>query len=180
MRIPGAFRLRRIALFLYNHVVGYIPIHWFRRFLYRRLYEIGEGSTVMMGLVIRQLDGIRIGRCTNINARCTIDSRGGPVTIGDYVDVAPEVNIWTLEHDPMDPGFRAVGGPVTLERFVWIGNRAIILPGVTLGEGVVVAAGAVVTKSVEAYTIVGGVPAKPIGRRPRGQLPRPPYNAFML
>ena len=179
-RIPGGWRIHRLGLYLYNHFIGHLPSHALRMFFYRRRFAIGEGSTIMLGLRLRQLDGIRMGRCVNINANCTIDSRGGPVTFGDYADVAPDVNIWTLQHDPRDPAFGTVGGPVTLERFAWVGNRAIILPGVTLGEGAVVAAGSVVTKSVPPYTIVGGVPAKPIGERPRGQQPRSPYNAFLL
>jgi acetyltransferase-like isoleucine patch superfamily enzyme len=75
--------------------------------------------------------------------------------------------IWTLEHDPQDPNYAAVGGAVIIEDFVWISCRAIILPGVTVGEGAVVAAGAVVTKDVEPFSIVGGVPAKVIGVRNR-------------
>ena len=64
-----------------------------------------------------------------------------------------------------DPGFRAIAQPVIIEDYVFIGPRAIILPGVTLGKGAVVAAGAVVTKDVEPFSIVGGVPAKVIGER---------------
>ena len=172
--------MHRLGLYLYNHVIGHLPSHALRMLFYRMRFTIGAGSTIMLGLRLRQLDGIRMGRCVNINANCMIDSRGGAVTFGDYADVAPDVNIWTLQHDPHDPAFGAVGAPVTFEPFVWVGNRAIILPGVTLGEGAVVAAGSVVTKSVAPYTIVGGVPAKPIGDRPRGQQPRPPYNAFLL
>ena len=102
------------------------------------------------------------------------------VAIGHYVDIAPEVNVWTLQHDPMDPLFGTKAGGVTLNDYVWIGNRATILPGVEVGEGAVVAAGAVVTKNVEPYTLVAGVPARRIGERRRPQLPRQPYNPFML
>ncbi len=73
--------------------------------------------------------------------------------------------IWTMEHDPQDPLYRVKGGPVIIEDYVWISCRVVILPGVTIGEGAVVAAGAVVTKDVAPYTIVGGVPAKEIGTR---------------
>jgi maltose O-acetyltransferase len=60
-----------------------------------------------------------------------------------------------------------VGGPVTIHDHAWISARAIILPCVTIGQGAVVAAGAVVTRDVPEYSIVGGVPAKPIGTRPK-------------
>ncbi|WP_409014249.1 MULTISPECIES: acyltransferase [unclassified Arcicella] len=73
--------------------------------------------------------------------------------------------IWSLHHDYNDLHFKAVGGKVTIKKFAWLGSRCILLPGVTIGEGAVVAAGAVVTKDVPPYTIVGGIPAKPIAKR---------------
>ena len=63
-----------------------------------------------------------------------------------------------MEHDPQSPDFAIRGGPVVIEDYAWIGGRAVILPGLRIGEGAVVATGAVVTKDVPPYTIVGGVP----------------------
>ncbi len=68
-------------------------------------------------------------------------------------------------HDVHAPRFNDIAGFVTIEDYVWIGARAIVLPGVTLGRGAVVAAGSVVTKNVASMTIVAGVPAKPVGVR---------------
>ncbi len=73
--------------------------------------------------------------------------------------------IWTMEHDPQDPYYRGTGGPVNIHDYAWISCRVVILPDVTIGKGAVVAAGAVVTKDVAPYAIVGGVPAKTIGKR---------------
>lgn len=70
-----------------------------------------------------------------------------------------------MQHDPQCPNFGVESAPVVIEDYAWLSCRSIILPGVTVGKGAVVAAGAVVTKSVESYTIVGGIPAKPIGKR---------------
>jgi maltose O-acetyltransferase len=81
------------------------------------------------------------------------------------VDIASEVMIWTSEHDLHDPNMRAIEEKVIIEDYVFIGPRVIILPGVKIGRGAAVGAGAVVTKDVEPGTIVGGVPAKIIGRR---------------
>jgi maltose O-acetyltransferase len=80
-----------------------------------------------------------------------------------------------------DPLFREVLAPVTIADHVWIGSRAMILPGITVGEGAVVAAGAVVTRNVEPYTVVAGVPACPISTRsqrpqPRAQVYKPPLE----
>lgn len=134
----------------------------------------------MMGFNVRQLDSISIGSRSNINPNCMFDSRGGKITVGDYVDISPEVNIWTLQHDTQSPVFATLGGDVYIEDFVWIGNRAIILPGVTVGRGSVVAAGSVVTKSVEPNTIVGGVPARKIGKRNIYHEPREIYRPLFL
>lgn len=147
---------------------------------YRFYFEVGSDATIMLGFCVRSMSRINIGSTTNINQRCMFDSRGGMITIGDNVDIAPEVNIWTLEHDPQDSNFATKGGPVVVSNFVWIGSRVSILPNVTIGEGAVVATGAVVTKSVAPWTIVGGIPAKKIGERNREQNPRKPYNPILL
>ena len=73
--------------------------------------------------------------------------------------------IYNAEHDVNDPDFKALRAPVEIGDYVFIGPRAIILPGVKIGRGAVVGAGAVVTRDVEEFEIVGGVPAKVIGER---------------
>lgn len=107
-----------------------------------------------------------VGSGCNIGFRNHIDCRRG-VTIGNNVTMATEVMIWTLHHDYNDMRFGVRGGEVVIGDYCWICARAIILPGVTIGEGAVVAAGAVVCKDVEPWTVVGGVPAKKIGERQR-------------
>jgi maltose O-acetyltransferase len=87
------------------------------------------------------------------------------LTIGNNVNVAGEVNIFTEEHDVQSPDFAVAGGPVVIEDYVYLATRSMILPGITVGRGAVVAAGAVVTKDVPPYAIVGGVPARVIGER---------------
>src|SRR4051794_2186580 len=140
--------------------------------------RIGEGSALLMDLYVyirgrarsgRQ--GITIGRMTVVNQQCCLDGRGG-LTIGDYVSISPGVWILTDSHDMEDPLFREVLAPVTIGNHVWIGSRALILPGVTVGEGAVIAAGAGVTANVEPYAVVGGVPARQIGTRSRNVKPR--------
>lgn len=85
--------------------------------------------------------------------------------IGNCVDIAQDVRIWTLQHDYNSPSYEAKGKPVHINDYAWIASGATILPGITIGEGAVVATGSVVTKNVESYTIVAGVPARPIGTR---------------
>ena len=173
-------RVKALLRWLTNRFVTQLPSRRLRHAWYRLFIDLGPDANLMMGLTLRKLADISVGARSNINPDCLLDSRGGAIIIGADVDISPQVNIWTLQHDPKSPNFETKGGPVTIHDFVWIGNRAIILPGTTLGEGCVVAAGAVVTKDVPPYTIVGGIPAKPIGSRPQPQFPRKPYKPFLL
>ncbi len=138
--------------------------------------RIGSGSTIHMMARIYDPRYIVIGNDTIIGERVSLDGRRqmmgslGGITIGDHVDIASEVMIWTAEHDLKSERWLAREEPVKIEDYVFIGPRAIILPGVTIGRGAVVAAGAVVTKDVAALDIVVGVPAKPIAKRPVTQL----------
>jgi acetyltransferase-like isoleucine patch superfamily enzyme len=142
-------------------------LYWLRRFLYGSFgLSIGEGSIIYMGLETRAPQGVSIGKDTSIGHNCILDGRKG-LTIGDHVNLSSEVMIWTLQHDMNDSGFKAVGGAVEIGDYAWVSARAIILPGRKIGKGAVVAAGSVVTKDVEDYAIVGGVPAKKIGERNR-------------
>ncbi len=147
------------------HCVGYIPSHHFRRFFYRIFgIEIGRGSTIHMGARFYNPCNIKIGKDTIIGEEAVLDGRD-KLTIGNHVDIASEVMIYNAEHSIKDPNFKAVSAPVIIEDFVFIGPRAIILPGVTIKKGAIVGAGAVVTKNIDEGVIVGGVPAKQIGKR---------------
>lgn len=125
--------------------------------------KIGAGSSIHLSVYLNR-NQIIIGENSVINRRCYLDGRGG-IIVADNVSVSPEVNLITASHDPNDPEFKYITGQITIEDFVWIGTRAIILPGVRIGKGAVIAAGAVVHKDVEPFTIVGGIPAKVIGTR---------------
>jgi len=125
---------------------------------------IGPYSSVHRGCRFYCPKGVRIGGHSVINREVLLDGRMG-LLIDDNVSISEGVAILTLEHDPNSPSFASRGATVHISDRVFIGARAIILPGVTAGEGAVVAAGAVVTRDVAPYTIVGGVPARVIGER---------------
>ena len=85
--------------------------------------------------------------------------------MGRNVVIASHALLITADHDIQSPGFEGRLGRIVIHDRVWIGSRATILKGVTIGEGAVVAAGAVVVSDVAPWSVVGGVPAVPIGRR---------------
>lgn len=103
---------------------------------------------------------IKLGKKVFINHACTFLDMGG-ITIEDEVQIGPKVNVVTENH-PLDPSDRTSLSlkSITIKRNAWIGAGVTILPGVTIGENSVVAAGAVVSKDVPPNTIFGGVPAK--------------------
>lgn len=144
---------------------GNCPFHSFRRLIFTLAgVRLGRGSTIHVGARFYQPKNISIGEDTLIGDHATLDGRA-KLTIGNHVDIASEVMIFNSQHDINDPGFVALEAPVKIGDYVFIGPRAIILPGVTVGRGAIVAAGAVVTKDVAPGTVVGGVPAKPIAVR---------------
>lgn len=105
---------------------------------------------------------IRLGKNVFINHACSFLDIGG-ITIEDDVQIGPRVNL-TSENHPLDPNDRktVILQPIVIKRNAWIGAGATILPGVTVGENAIVAAGAVVSRDVPPNTVVAGIPAKVI------------------
>ncbi len=155
-------------LYVCNHIVNRIPSHALRLWFYRRFMklQIGMCSAIFMGAWLDGIGSFVMQGNSVINQRCRLDNRGG-IAIGRNVSISAEVCILTADHDPQGTHFDGRQKPVVIEDYVMVGTRAMILPGVTLGEGSVVGAGSVVTQDVAPYTIVSGIPAKPVGMRSR-------------
>lgn len=155
------------------NVTTLIPLHSVRNFIWKLAgMQIGCCSTLHTGVRVFNPRGIKIGEGTIIGYGTFIDGRDS-VTIGNHTDIASEVMIYSSEHDINDLEFSAILAPVTIGNYVFIGPRAIIMPGIKIGDGAIVAAGAVVTKDVAPFAVVGGVPAKEIGER---KLKNPKYK----
>jgi acetyltransferase-like isoleucine patch superfamily enzyme len=152
--------------YLISQYTGLFPSQTFRKWVYRRVLgmSIGDSSVIYGGCEIRGGSKIKIGKNTSVGHRCILDGRAG-LTIGDSVNISTGVWVWTMQHDMNDPWFKSEGNPVHIEDYAWVSGRAIILPGLTIGKGAVIASGAVVTKSVLPYSVMAGVPAKKIGER---------------
>ena len=127
-------------------------------------YEVDEGFGLFPPIYSDFGRNIKLGRNVFINSGCCFQDQGG-IELGDGCMIGHQVVIATLNHDLM-PERRASMMPakVTLGRNVWVGAHATILPGVTIGDNSVVAAGAVVTKDVPANCVAAGVPARVVKR----------------
>jgi maltose O-acetyltransferase len=141
---------------------------------------MGRGTNVQMGCRILHGRKIRLGERNVVNFGCMLDGRRFGIRTGNDVSIGPEAAILTLGHDPQAADFADRGGDVIIGNQVWIGFRAIILPGVRIGDGAVVAAGAVVTHDVDPFTIVAGVPARKIGNRKNNLNYRLHFDPFLV
>ena len=157
---------------LLMYQVGYFPSHSIRNFIYKYIFLVDKSkeSIIYYGAYIRGGENLHIGKGCIIGDRCQLDARSGGIFIGEDVNIGTCVSLWTDSQDVNDPWFRSMPhkrGKITIGNKAWLGSHCIILDQVNIGEGAVVAAGALVTKDVEPYTIVAGVPAKKIGERNR-------------
>jgi len=134
----------------------------------RRVPSPGRGSAVHSPVRFLSRGRMAIGSRTLINRDCVIDNRL-PIRIGDDVSIAQGVRIFTLGHDVDDPYFSGTGDSVEIQNRAVVFAGAMLMPGVCIGAGAVVLAGAVVAADVEPWTVVAGVPAKPVRTRSRDQ-----------
>lgn len=140
--------------------VKYIPSRTVRNFVYRRilLVDVERSCIIYYGREIRAGYNLHIGKGSVVGDNCIIDAGG--VIIGKNVNISSEVRLWTGSHDINDPHFSFKSGSICINDRAWISSNAIFLGNVNIGEGAVVCANAGVTKDVEPFTVVAGVPAK--------------------
>jgi acetyltransferase-like isoleucine patch superfamily enzyme len=150
---------------IFIHAIAQLRLLFWKHFL----KKAGKRIDIMRDVVIMSPQNVEIGHDVLLNIGTKIGGQCG-VTIGNYVMLSYNVNIVSENHaysNPLVPikkqGF--FGAPIVIEDDAWIGANAVILSGVTIGKGSIVGANAVVTKNVEPYTIVGGIPAKLIKKR---------------
>lgn len=164
--IHAAFsEMYKVAVLWTNMVINKIPIRAVRMGTYRLLgMRIGKNTEIDRRVELRNPRMIEVGDHSLIGWFVLLSGNGG-LKIGNNVNISSYAKIETGSHSLTDSDFRAIFKETRIEDDVWICTAAMILGGVTIGRGAIVAAGAVVTKDVPPYTIVGGVPAKPIGER---------------
>lgn len=170
--------IRLISWFLYHYFACHLPVSTLpfgklskkiRYFLVRRVFKkCGKNVNIERGAYFQNGFDIEIGDNSGLGINANVPN---DLIVGDNVLMGPEVMIFSNTHhyEKKDHLIREQGydkpKPVIIEDDVWIGARAIILGGIHIHKGAVIGAGSVVTKNVEPYTVVAGVPAKEINRR---------------
>ena len=152
--------------------IATLPSLHLRKWLYNGLgVDTGKNVVIHFRTEIRCPERLKIGDGTIIGDNAILDARRG-LTFGKNVNLSSNVSIYTLQHDHRNPDFACpaeneVKFSVEIDDRAWLGSNVIVLPGVHIGEGAVCCAGCVVTKDVEPYAVMVGIPAKKVGERPR-------------
>lgn len=149
--------------------IKYFPSHVVRNWVYKYIFLVDRypNSSIYLGCEIRAGYSLHIGKGSIIGDNCILDARRG-IYIGENVNLSSEVHLWTESHGMNDPYFRGSSGKrgaIRVGNRAWLGANVTVLDNVTIGEGTVVCAGVVVTKNVELFAVVAGIPAKKIGER---------------
>lgn len=174
------FGLRKVVLWslesMFNMVLSPLPIvggSQIRKWAYKPLFKrSGRGMMTTPGVKFLHSYNISIGDRCSLSYGTMLNGRGG-LTIGDDFTTGPDVLVLTVKHNYLDSNRKVLEqgeyeASVVIGNDVWCGARATILPGIEIADGTVVAAGAVVTKNTEPYSVVAGVPAKIIHYRVPG------------
>jgi maltose O-acetyltransferase len=161
---PGTFRKvsHSFIFYLFNNWLTFFPIYWVRRFYLQKVMGIiiGRQSFIHMGCIF--YSNVKIGKNSVIGRRCSLL---GDITIKNNVSITAETYIFSSSHFKDSPTFEAYCKPVVIEDYAWIGARAMILPGVTIGKGAILGAASTATKNIAEFTVCVGTPAKPVGER---------------
>lgn len=155
------------SLAFYKHLAELFAYFVVNFSLGRKLATIGRTTKLHPTVLLREAERIRIGEHGLINHNGVLQAgkKHAWIRIGDYVHCGPGVMMFASNHSFDDPDVPSIlqdyyDGDITIQNDVWVGAGSIILPGVTIGTGAVVAAGSVVNRDVPPYAVVGGVPAK--------------------
>jgi maltose O-acetyltransferase len=153
---------RDFRFYLFNYLITFVPCYVLRKAYLKYLMgiRVGKRSFIHMGCLF--YPNVSIGDNSVIGRQCHLL---GDITIKDNVSITAQTYIFTASHRTNSPTFELFIRPVVIEDYAWIGARAMILPGTTIGKGAVVGAATTVTKDVDPYSIVVGAPARQVGSR---------------
>ena len=158
-------RIYYAVVLIGNVVVNKIPSRHCRKWFYQIMgARIGKNTFPCRRVEVLFPKGLKLADHVAVGWFAELDARGG-ITVEHDTNISSHVKMITGSHDIDDPDYTADFKPIHIGHHCWIGTGAIVLQNVRIGDGAVVAAGAVVTKDVPAYTVVGGIPARVIRER---------------
>ncbi|MVN22039.1 acyltransferase [Mucilaginibacter arboris] len=168
--------MRQFLLFLYYFIFknlpsSYFPLGYIFNFLrvgiLKRIIIIGQNNYIQSGFRFGMKDVLTIGNNCQINENVYIQSAiiGNHVLIAQNVAILAVTHVFDSTYMPIIKQGSTKANPVVIDDDVWIGRNSVIMPGIKLGKGSIIGAGAIVTKNVPSYAIVGGIPAKIIRYR---------------
>ena len=165
-RVPRSLRpSRATAELFHNRFLTHVPWNDLRLAYLKAIgMDAGPHTYLFGGSEVIAAQSVTIAGNCHIGRSCQIDGRGG-ISIGRNVVIASHTLLITADHDPQSPDFAGRLGSIVIEDRAWLGSRVVVLKGVTIGEGAVLAAGSVVHRDVPPWTIVAGNPAVQIGVR---------------
>lgn len=153
--------------YLLNRFIPFLPSWTLRKFYYRLCgVSFGKHSFIDQNVYILNPRGLKLGDYVHINQGCFLDARAKEgIIIGNNVSISHYAKLITGGHDWNSPTFAGVFKPIHIQDYVWIGVSSIIMQGVDIAEGCVIATGAVVTKDTTPYGLYIGCPAKKVKDR---------------
>ena len=164
----GPRLIRFLGQGVFNLLITHLPGHWLRLLWLRVLgAKLGRGVCVFRGTTVIGAQELVLGDRVQIGFRVVLDARGG-LTVGEDVLVSSDSQLLTANHNVDSDDFERQVARIEIADHAWIATRAIVLAGVSVGQGAVVSAGGVATRDVPARTVVGGVPARRVAERSGG------------
>jgi maltose O-acetyltransferase len=153
--------IKDFLYFFINNILNKIPSKSIRMLFYTALSRggISKKSSIALGVKILDIRNVKIGDYSNVNFDSILDGRGEGIEIADNVDIAPQVNIWSLEHQTNSNSHESKSGKVFIGSNCWLANRVTVLPGSIISENCVVAANSLVKGVFEHSTILMGTKA---------------------
>lgn len=147
-----------LVFFFVNSILNKIPSRTARMYFYNIISRgnISKSAYIGKNVIILDIRKIIIEDNVNVNFGSVLDGRGDGIHIKQSTDIAPQVNIWSLEHNPDDPNHAAVSAKVVIGRNCWIANRVTILPGTNLEDFAVIGAATIVKGNVKRNSILTG------------------------
>ena len=154
--------LKGIVFYFINHVLNKIPSRKIRMYFYCLLSngKISKQATIGLGVKVLDIRNVEIGKNSNVNFDSILDGRGEGIKIGCNVDIAPQVNIWSLEHEANNPQHISRSGKVIIEDDCWLANRVTVLPGSHIKKQATVGANSLISGEYEGNSIIYGEKAR--------------------